>query len=132
MKLLGVEKEGNWLFSEWELTYRIGWGHVCRAAALIFRYMKDPQVLTGSGESESTVPVKEPWDLLSLEEAGWLTIRGLSDVLLVPVMITFYNQSDLVRVSVHSETEEFSKADYKAFNLSMCRFMDSIELAMYE
>ena len=46
-------------------------------------------------------------------------------------MITFYNQTDLVRATVACATEEFREADYQRFNLSMCQFMDSAELAMY-
>ena len=131
MKLLGVEKEEAWLYSEWRLTYRVGWGHICRAASLIFQYTEDPEILTGDAENESKASVKDAQEILSLEEAGYLTIRGTSDMIRVPVMITFYNQLDLVRVSVLSVTEEFSEADYKNFNLSMCQFMDSVELAMY-
>ena len=40
-------------------------------------------------------------------------------------------KKDLVRVSVLSVNEEFSEADYKKFNFSMCQFMDSVELNMY-
>ena len=29
MKLEGVKKEGDWLRSEWRLTYRVGWEHIC-------------------------------------------------------------------------------------------------------
>ena len=81
------------------------------------------------GESEADVNTVD--DVLSLEEAGCLTVRGTSEILRVPLMITFYNQTDLVKVSVGCVTEEFSEADYKKFNLSMCQFMDSAEIAMH-
>ena len=132
MKLLGVESEGQWLYSEWRLTYRVGWGHICSAAALIYQYTKDPEILVGDADGESAVPVRNSQEIRSLDEAGYLTIRGISDMIHVPLMITFYNQTDLVRVTVARATDEFLEADYKNFNLSMCQFMDSAELAMYE
>jgi hypothetical protein len=49
----------------------------------------------------------------------------------VPVKITFYNQTDHVKVSVRCVNEEFEEADYKMFNISMCRFLDSVEIAMF-
>ena len=126
-----MEKRENSLYSEWILTYRVGWEHICRAAALIWQYMSEPEIITGDAGGESAVTVGGAEKILSLEESGYLVIRGMSDILHVPVMITFYNQTDFVRVTVISATEEFSEADYRKFNLSMCQFMDSIELAMY-
>lgn len=131
MKLLGVEKEGSWLFSEWNLTYRVGWENILRAAALIFRYTDEPEILTGDAYEESRAEVADAEGVLALGEAGYLTIRGLSQIIKVPLMITFYNQLDLVRASVACAAEEFEEADYKNFNLSMCQFMDSVELGMY-
>lgn len=131
MKLLGVEKEGSWLFSEWNLTYRVGWENILRAAALIFRYTDEPEILTGDAYEESRAEVADADAVLALGEAGYLTIRGLSQIIKVPLMITFYNQLDLVRASVACAAEEFEEADYKNFNLSMCQFMDSVELGMY-
>ena len=131
MKLLGVGKEDNSLYSEWKLTYRVGWSQICSAAMLIFQYTKDPEVFIGDAEKKTRVSVKDAQELLSLEESGYLTIRGMSEIISVPIMITFYNQTDLVKQTVISTTEEFAQADYKQFNLSMCQYMDSVELAMY-
>ena len=131
MKLLGVNRDGDRLYSEWRLTYPVGWEHICKAAALIFEYTKDPEILTGDAGCETPAFVSGRDDILSLEESGCLTVRGTSDILRVLVMIVFYNQLDLVKAYVACATDEFSKADYKEFNLSMCQFMDSVELAMY-
>lgn len=131
MKLLGVEYRGNYLYSEWNLTYRTGWSGICKAASLIFQYTKAPEVFIGDAENETEVNVKDAEELLSLEESGYLTIRGESEIIGVPIMITFYNQLDLVRVTVIPTTAEFEETDYKRFNLSMCQYMDSAELAMY-
>ncbi len=131
MKLLGVEKRENSLYAEWNLTYRVGWSQIRSAASLIFQYTKEPEVFVGNAENESKVSMKDAEALLSLEEAGYLTIRGVSETIGVPISITFYNQTDFVRETVISAAEEFTKADYRQFNLSMCQYMDSIELAMY-
>ena len=131
MKLLGVEKKGNYLYSEWNLTFRVSWSQICKAAQLIHHYTKDPEILIGDAGNESKVSIKDEQEILSLEESGHLTIRGVSKNIGVPIMITFFNQLDLVRVTVISTTEEFAEADYKKFNLSMCQYLDSAELAMY-
>ncbi|MBQ9544813.1 MAG: hypothetical protein IJV00_06785 [Clostridia bacterium] len=131
MKLADVKKENGWLYSEWALTYAVGWEQILRAAALMYRYTSEPQVLTGDACNESQADVKAPEEISSLAEAGYLTLRGSSEVLGVPMMITFYNQLDFVRVWVACATEEFFEADYKKFNLSMCQFLDSAELAMH-
>jgi hypothetical protein len=131
MKLLGVKKNGGWLYSEWNLTYRVGWEQICGAAALIYHYMTDPEILVGDAGGERNVTINDEDEITSLDEAGYLTIRGLSDIIHVPLMITFYNQLDLVRASVACATEEFMEADYREFNLSMCQFMDSAEIAMF-
>ena len=131
MKLLGVEKEDNNLYSEWKLTYRVGWTQICNAAMLIYQYTDDVEIIVGDANGKSEVKVNKAEEILSLEEMGYLTIRGMSEIIKVPVMITFYNQSDLVRVIVICTTDEFKEADYKLFNLSMCQYMDSAELAIY-
>ena len=131
MKLSGVEKRGAFQFSEWNLTYRVGWGHICSAAALIYQYTEDAEILVGDANGQQTVNISSAEEIGQLEEMGWLTIRGRSKIIGVPLMITFYNQLDLVRLHVLAEGEEFAETDYKKFNLSMCQFMDSAELAMY-
>ena len=131
MKLAGVAKENGWLFSEWSLTYRVGWGQILRAGMLIYHYTEDPEILIGGAGESRTVTVRDEKEILSLEESGFFTVRGMSEIIRVPLMVTFFNQLDLVRASVACATEEFMEADYKDFNLSMCQFMDSAELAMY-
>lgn len=131
MKLMGVEKRGAWLFSEWRLTYPVGWESILNAAALVWHYTKDPELLTGDAGGEKQVSVSSAEQVQTLPEAGTLTIRGFSTIVKVPLMLVFFNQSDMVRLYVACATEEFSEADYREFNLSMCQFMDSAELAMY-
>lgn len=131
MKLLGVERDGAWLYSEWQLTYRAGWEQICLAASLLFQYTKDPEVIVGDADGDRKIEIKSADDFKSLDEYGRLTVRGESEIIRVPLSITFYNQLDLVRAYTACATEEFEVADYKNFNMSMCQFMDSAEIAMY-
>lgn len=131
MVLQGVKKQDGWLFSEWRLTYRVGWGHICAAAERIYQYTKDPEILISGAGGQETVNVTDAKAVREIREAGSLTIRGRSEILQVPVSITFFNQLDLVRATVACAAEEFQEADYQKFNKSMGQFMDSAELAMY-
>lgn len=127
MMLIGVKKSDGWLFSEWRLTYRVCWDNICKAVFALYDSFVNPEILIDN----SATSIKNKQDILSFEESATLMIRGLSDIIHVPVMITFNNQTNIVKAVVGASTEEFSKTDYKSFNLSICQFMDSIELVMY-
>lgn len=127
MLLVGVKESNGWLLSRWNLTYRVGWEHICKAAQSVFDFYAQPEVLVDN--RSAAISSKE--DIIKLEEAGSLTIRGLSTIIKVPIMITFMNQTNVVDVNVAGATEEFAEADYQKFNMSLCQYMDSIELAMY-
>ena len=134
MTLLGVEKidgELPYLYSEWWLTYRTGWHGILKAASLLFEYTDDPFITVGDSNESRKADVSNAAEVLEIEEQGWLTITGTSQMVKVPVKITFYNQTDHVKVSVRCVNEEFDEADYKKFNISMCRFLDSVEIAMF-
>ena len=77
------------------------------------------------------VTVENKEEITSLNERSSLTFRGMSTIIKIPIMITFYNQLKEVDVSVAMATEEFSKADYESFNKSLSQYLNSIELAMY-
>ena len=121
-----VEQDG-WIHSSWELTYPTGWDGILKAAETIHEYYTGCEVLADG----SLAPLRTAKDIASIPEVGNLTVRGVSTILNVPVMITFYNQTRVVEVMVAAVSDEFKDTDYKKFNLSMCQYMDSIELAMY-
>ena len=127
MLLTGVEASNGWLLSRWNLTYRVGWEHICKAVHAVYEFYDQPEVLTDN----MLAAIGNQDDILKLEEKGSMTIRGLSKILKVPLMIIFVNQTNVVDVSVAQATDEFSEADYQKFNISLCQYMDSIELAMY-
>lgn len=127
MFLVGVKENNNWLTSRWNLTYRVGWEHICKGISSVYEYYDHPEVLA----DDTVVEVTSKDDILKISEAGSLTLRGVSKIIKVPVMITFVNQTQIVDVNIPMMGEEFSVADYQKFNTSLCQYMDSIELAMY-
>ncbi len=127
MLLVGLKEDRGWLISRWNLTYRVGWEHICKAAHSVYDFYGQPEILVDGKQ----VDIKNKDDILDIEEAGNLVIRGMSTIIKVPLMITFYNQLSAVDVNVAGATEEFKAADYQKFNMSLGQYMDSIELAMY-
>lgn len=127
MLLLGVKKENDWLLAEYSLTYKVGWENICKAVSLACEYYDNVEILVDNNK----VNICSKEEILQLDEARTMTIRGVSKIIQVPLMITFFNQLQTVRVSVACATDEFKEADYKKFNMSLGQYMDSIELAMY-
>ena len=127
MLLAGVKENNGWVLSRWNLTYPVGWEQICKAVHSVYEFYTQTEVLLEN--QKATVTQKE--DILTLPECGGLTIRGNSNIIKVPVMITFYNQTNIVDVNVAKMTEEFEDTNYEKFNKSLCQYLDSIELAMY-
>lgn len=127
MLLLGVKENNGWLLSRWNLTYRVGWEQICKAAQSVFEYYNQLEILVAN----QIVSIDKKEDIMTLDESSNLTIRGMSTIVKVPIMITFVNQTNVVEVNVAKVTSEFSEVDYEKFNMSLCQYLDSIELAMY-
>lgn len=128
MVLVDVRKEGSWLVSTWRLTYKVGWEQICKAVHMMYSFYHDAEILVDG----NPVAVARKEDLIALDEAARLIIRGTSDIIKVPLMVTFYNQLQIVDVVVARAIEEFQEADYREFNQSLGQFLDSVELAMYQ
>ena len=107
--------------------YQVGWEQICKAADLMFDYYDNLEILVDN--KRTNVSSKE--DIIKLDEARNMTVRGLSKILKVPMMVTFFNQINTVNVSIAQATDEFKTADYQRFNMSLGQYMDSIELSMY-
>ena len=127
MLLLGVEKENGWLLAEYSLTYRVDWEHICKGVKLAYDYYENVEVLV----DDKIVNINSKEQVMDLKEAGKMTIRGMSKIIGVPLMITFFNQLQVARCSVACVTEEFQVADYEKFNKSLAQYMDSLEIAMF-
>ena len=127
MLFLGVEKENGWLLAEYSLTYRVDWEHICKGVKLAYDYYENVEVLV----DDKIVNINSKEQVMDLKEAGKMTIRGISKIIGVPLMITFFNQLQVARCSVACVTEEFQVADYEKFNKSLAQYMDSLEIAMF-
>ncbi len=127
MLLLGVGEERGWLMSTFNLTYPVGWDNICKAVSMAYGHYDKVEVLVDN----EVIDISSAEEILTLEEAGTMTIRGISTIIKVPMMITFFNQLKTVNVAVPCMAGEFEKADYQQFNLSLGEYMDSLELAMY-
>ena len=86
MLLLGVEKENGWLFAEYSLTYRVDWEYICKGVKLAYDYYENVEVLV----DDKIVNINSKEQVIELEEAGKMTIRGISKIIGVPLMITFF------------------------------------------
>ncbi|MBQ7955445.1 MAG: hypothetical protein IJ282_06805 [Lachnospiraceae bacterium] len=128
MLLIGVREENAWLISRWNLTYRVGWKQICKAAHSVYDYYKGLEILVDN----RAVDAINKESILSLDESRTLTIRGISTIVGIPIMITFYNQTNIVDINVAQATEEFKGADYEKFNKSLCQYLDSMEIAMHQ
>ena len=127
MLLLGVGEERGWLMSTFNLTYPVGWDKICKAVNMAYGYYDNVEVLVDN----EVIDISSADDILKIEEAGNITIRGISTIIKGPVMITFFNQLQTVNVAVPCMAGEFEKADYQKFNMSLGQYKDSLELAMY-
>ena len=127
MLLIGVKEENAWLVSRWHLTYRVGWEHICKAAHSVYDYYHGLEILV----DDRAVNVTDKDNILSIDESSSMTIRGISTIIGIPIMITFYNQTNIVDINVAKATEEFNSADYQSFNKSLCQYLDSMEIAMH-
>lgn len=127
MLLLGVREENSWLSATFNLTFRTGWSGICAAAGMAYDDFEKPEILV----DHKPVNISSKEDIPNIEESGNLTVRGISKMLKVPIMITFFNQLQTVVVWVACASDEFQEADYEKFNKSLGQYMDSLELAMY-
>ena len=128
MLLIGVKDENAWLISRWNLAYSVGWESICKAVKSVYDYYKGMEILV----DDKAVAVANKEDVLNLDEARTMTIRGMSTIIGIPIMITFYNQTNIVDVNVAKVTDEFKCADYEKYNKSLCQYMSSLEIAMYQ
>ena len=128
MLLTGVKKEEGWLYSRWRLTYGAGWDTLCRGGERLFSDLDDPEVFT---DGEKQAAIKEAEKILALHEQGRLMVRGLSKTLGIPVMVTFYNQTNVVDLTLPASRDICDSTDYETFNKALAPYVDSLEIAMF-
>lgn len=127
MLLMAIKENAGWLLSQWNLTYSVGWEQICKAVYSMFDYYDNTEILV----DDKRIDLSSKEEVIKIDESGSMTIRGISKIMKAPLMITFFNQTSVVNVNVAQVNEEFKTIDYQKFNLSLCQYMDSIELSMY-
>ena len=134
MLLIGFTEEPGWIRSTFNLTYRVPWEGLLKGVRGVFPYMHSissdadsPEVLV----DDAIIQISSRDEILSIPEAGSITIRGFSPVIKAPAMVVFHNQTSFVNVAVGRVGEEYQHTDYEKFNKSLGQFMDSIEIMMH-
>lgn len=127
MLLLEIKENAGWVLSQWNLTYAVGWEQICKAVYFMFDYYDNTEILV----DDKLIDLSSKEEILKIDESGSMTIRGVSKIMKVPLMITFFNQTSAVNVNVAQVNEEFKTVDYQKFNFSLCQYMDSVELSMH-
>ena len=127
MLLVGEHEEDGWIYSTFNLTYRVAWEQLLLAVYGAYRFFSDPEVLVDG----KPVEIGDPAEILTIAEDRNIMLRGISTVITAPLMITFYNQVHFVNVSVGAVNDEFRDTDYEKYNKSMCQLMDSMEIMMH-
>lgn len=127
MLLIDVKDDKLWLFSRWNLTYSCNWEQILKGISHVYDYYDNMEILINN----KVLDIKDKSNILSIPESSKITFRGLSKVVHVPIMITLYNQLQVVDVNVAKTTKEFEVCNYKNFNISMGQYLDSIEIVMF-
>ena len=127
MLLVGEHEEDGWIYSTFNLTYRVAWEQLLLAVYGAYRFLSDPEVLVDG----KPVEIGDPAEILTIAEDRNIMLRGISTVIAAPLMITFFNQVHFVNVSVGAVNDEFRDTDYEKYNKSMCQLMDSMEIMMH-
>ena len=127
MLLVGEHEEDGWIYSTFNLTYRVAWEQLLLAVYGAYRFFSDPEVLVDG----KPVEIGDPAEILTIAEDRNIMLRGISTVIAAPLMITFFNQVHFVNVSVGAVNDEFRDTDYEKYNKSMSQLMDSMEIMMH-
>lgn len=128
MLLIGVKKDGGWLYSRWQLTWGAGWNAIVHGACRLYADLKDPEIYV---DGERLPDFEERKDIIDIPEHGKLMIRGVSKTLGIPVMINFMNQTLLVDVTLPASPNVCESTDYETFNRALAPYVDSLELSMF-
>ena len=115
MLLIGITEEPGWIRSTFNLTYRVSWETLLKGVRGVYPYMRDvsqnaetPEILV----DDEIIQISSPDEILSIPEAGSITIRGFVPVIKTAAMLVFHNQVSFVNVAVGRVGEEYQNTDY--------------------
>lgn len=127
MLLREYKEKNGWVLSRWELTYNTGWNNILKGVTKMYNFYDNPEILC----DKKQVNVENVNSISKIKESSYLVLRGISNILKVPISITFYNQLKVIEVSVSMDSDKFKEINYEKLNKSLCQYMDSIEINMF-
>lgn len=89
--------------SKWTLTYCVNWESICKSIEKIYDFFTNSEILVNG----KIMLINNKNDILKINEASSITIRGKANIIKSSIMITFYNQLDIVYVSI--DNDDFKK-----------------------
>lgn len=94
MVLRDYKEQGDWLYTAWQLTYKMGWKGVLYVSEAMYPYLEHGEVLANDMNVTEKVSGQDKKFMSLLEdEKSSLTVRGMSKILKCPLQMTLYNQT---------------------------------------
>lgn len=125
--MLNLNEKDQWLFTYWEFTYKVSWPQICKAAQRFYDDLHQVEILV----DQKPIQVDSKDAINQIEEARNLTIRGISRLYDAPMMITFYNQTKAVDVTLPTKSSKHDLTDYQTLNIFLTHYLTSKELGIY-
>ena len=127
MLLSALKEENSWILSRWNLTYESDWAGFLKGIISVYDKYQDFEIIVDGNE----YAVTDEASIKAIPEGKNITFRGISTVLKVPVMVTFYTGHQAVDVNVAKATYDLFECTYENVNMSLGQYMDGIEIAMF-
>ncbi|MGN0402658.1 MAG: hypothetical protein ACI4HQ_10455 [Acetatifactor sp.] len=139
MVLREFKKKDDWLITQWQLTYKIGWKGVLLISEAMFPYLEHGEVLcrdqleseTENNITEKVANSEKRFMSLMEEESAGLTIRGMSKILKCPFQMRLFNQTYVCEVSVPAALiKDFDTCEnkYEMITLGIGQILNSAEI----
>lgn len=105
MIVKGYQKDGNWIYVEWSLTFIMSWDQIVHSVNAAMRLIKDYAVFYGTNESmleNATIDIRNNCgDLVAAglldKDTDILKVRGVIDD--IAVDLTFRNQFEFMQMT---------------------------------
>ena len=129
MKLMDFQENDGWLMSKWALRDRTDWSGICKAVMTLY----DGFFMTGLvGEDDEEIKVESKEGIAEIPEGMEITLRGMSLEFGVPLMLTFFNQTNAVNIVLAEASDEYKNLDRASFEKCMSAYAAKIENAIFK
>lgn len=137
MVLRDFKEQKEWLFTVWQLTYKVGWKGALYIAEAMYPYLDRGEVLSNAGRADEAnltakVSGKDNKFMSLLDKEGAsLTVRGMSKILKCPLQMTIYNQTYVCEASLPvSFFKDFDTCEnkYRQISETLGQLLNSAEI----